>query len=133
MSEDAVIVMISNPTYIPILLCFSGLGKKIDTLSKQRDCSDVSAWKQSINNHIYWCAATTPDGNGEVMQAKWEMLPRHIQNIHTHEDNPLFSECGHGELEGDSRDRLWLTPGDEYMHTRRLRDRPVTHMFSTIF
>lgn len=60
---------------------------------------------------MYWCAATTPDGNGRMMQEKWKMLPLHIQNIHVNQSSELYEECGHGELEGEARDRLWLQPG----------------------
>ena len=60
---------------------------------------------------MYWCAASTPDGDGEVMQEKWKILPLHIQNIHENNDSGVYSDCGHGELEGDAKDRLWLDPG----------------------
>lgn len=60
---------------------------------------------------MYWCAATTPDGNGRMMQEKWKMLPLHIQNIHVNQSSELYKEFGHGELEGEARDRLWLQPG----------------------
>lgn len=62
---------------------------------------------------MYWCAASTPDGDGEVMKAKWQNVALHTQNIHTNSDNHLYSECGHGFLEGDSADRLWLERGLE--------------------
>jgi len=60
---------------------------------------------------MYWCAATTPDGNGQMMQEKWKILPLHIQNIHTNAQSDLHKECGHGQLEGDAANRLWLQPG----------------------
>ncbi|XP_068670468.1 uncharacterized protein [Montipora foliosa] len=88
-----------------------GLGKKIDKLAKKKECEDVAQWRQSISNHMYWCAASTPDGNGPLMQAKWEILPFHIQNVHADVNSNLYPECGHGELEGEARTRLWLIPG----------------------
>lgn len=84
---------------------YPGLGKKIDALGKKRDCRDVLEWRKSIVNHMYWCAASTPDGDGEVMKAKWQIVASHTQNIH---ENP---NCAHGILEGDSSDRLWLERG----------------------
>ena len=100
--------------YCPRLVAIfyqTGLSKKIDKLAKKKDCEDVGQWRQSISNHMYWCAASTPDGNRQLMQEKWKMLPLHIENIHSNPNNDVYSECGHGELEGEARDRLWLQPG----------------------
>lgn len=83
----------------------------MDKLAKRKDCGDVAEWRQSISNHMYWCAASTLDGDAELMVAKWRILPLHIQNIHHNEHNELHHECGHGELDEDARDRLWLLPG----------------------
>ena len=60
---------------------------------------------------MYWCAASTPDGDGEVMKAKWQIVALHTQNIHENPNCALYPECGHGILEGDSSDRLWLERG----------------------
>ena len=92
-------------------ISYPGLGKKIDALGKKRDCQDVSEWRRSIVNHMYWCAASTPDGDGELMKAKWQIVPLHTQNIHKNPNSALYPECGHGILEGDSSDRLWLERG----------------------
>lgn len=95
---------------INTIICTVGLAKKIDKIAKQKDCNDVGEWKQSICNHMYWCAASTPDGNGNLIKAKWEILPLHIQDIHRG-GNALYPRCGHGQLRGESRDRLWLEKG----------------------
>ncbi|CAH3147788.1 unnamed protein product [Porites lobata] len=97
--------------YFDIWHVSKGLCKKIDKLAKKKECEDVGEWRQSVSNHMYWCAATTPDGNGRMMQEKWKILPLHIQNIHVNQSSELYKECGHGELEGEARDRLWLQPG----------------------
>ncbi|CAH3143473.1 unnamed protein product, partial [Porites lobata] len=97
--------------YFDIWHVSKGLCKKIDKLAKKKECEDVGEWRQSVSNHMYWCAATTPDGNGRTMQEKWKILPLHIQNIHVNQSSELYKECGHGELEGEARDRLWLQPG----------------------
>ena len=88
-----------------------GLCKTIDKLAKRKDCEDVGPWRQSISNHMYWTAASTPNGDGLVMQEKWKMMALHIQNIHTNQNSDTHPECGHGELEGEARNRLWLQPG----------------------
>ena len=75
----------------------------------------MGKWRQSISNHMYWWAATTPDGDGQLIQEKWKILPFHIQNIHENGSSQLYPECGHGELEGDSRNRLWLEPGTKHI------------------
>ena len=93
------------------LIYYAGLGKKIDALGKKSDCRDVSEWRKSIVNHMYWCAASTPDGDGEVMKAKWQIVALHAQNIDKNPNSALHPECGHGTLEGDSCDRLWLERG----------------------
>ena len=94
-----------------ISLAYPGLCKKIDKLAKKKDYDEVGEWCQSISNHMYWCAASTPDGNGEVIQEKWKILPLHIQNIHVNAESDLYPECGRGNLQGDAADRLWLRPG----------------------
>lgn len=60
---------------------------------------------------MYWCAASTPDGDGELMKAKWQILPFHITNIHKNTACPLYKVCGHGRLQGEAKNRLWLKPG----------------------
>ncbi|CAL8388356.1 unnamed protein product [Boreogadus saida] len=56
-------------------------------------------------------AASTPDGNPAVMEAKWRSLVNHIQDIHDDHDTPAFSSCAHGPLDGDQRNKEWLDPG----------------------
>ncbi|XP_068692699.1 uncharacterized protein [Montipora foliosa] len=97
--------------YFDIWHVSKGLCKKIDKLAKKKECEDVGEWRQSISNHMYWCAASTPDGNGQMMQEKWKILPFHIQNTHENNNSQLYPECGHGELQGEAKDRLWLEPG----------------------
>ena len=44
-----------------------GLKKKLAKLSQYKDCEIVGAWIKSITNHMYWCAASAPDGDGQLM------------------------------------------------------------------
>lgn len=55
-------------------------------------------WKQSILNHLYWCAASS-HGDGEQVKAKWLSILKHVTNIHQ----------GHGPLE---EEREWLRRGN---------------------
>ena len=70
-----------------------GHGKKLDKLVTQKDCGIVKDWKKSIINHMYWCASSTPVGEGAVMLAKWNSLPNYLLNKHTDHDDALFPEC----------------------------------------
>jgi hypothetical protein len=82
-------------------------------LSKERDCEAVGKWIKSICNHMYWCAASTPTGDGEVMAAKWNSVTNHIQNIHQGHGQP-FDACSHGRLTGRERKKKWMKPGNYY-------------------
>ena len=74
-----------------------GFRKKLEALAKQKDCELVGQWQRIIINHMYWCVASTPDGSGELVKAKWLSLEHHIHNIHTRHST-LFPMCAHGEL-----------------------------------
>jgi solute carrier family 8 (sodium/calcium exchanger) len=94
-----------------LYLFIVGLKKKIVAASKQKDCAKLSKWTKSLTNHMYWVAASTPDGNGEVMLAKWESVDNHIHNVHEGHGH-LFPTCAHGQLEGDDQKKKWLKPGN---------------------
>lgn len=72
-------------------------------LSKYKDCDIVGAWIKSITNHMYWCAASAPDGDGIQMVTRWKSLMNHLCDQH--------DECYHLPL-GDRR-RKWFTPGND--------------------
>ena len=91
------------------LCIFAGLSKKIDRLAKVKECEDIGLWRQSIVNHLYYVAASTEDGNKTMIDAKWESLNNHVQNIHT-DHNTLHPRCHHDPLDGEERDKQWLAP-----------------------
>ena len=94
-------------------LCFFsylGLKKKLTAISKERECGDLGPWIQSISNHLYWTAASTPDGNGKVMLQKWQSVANHVINIHQHEGS-LFLSCQHGPPQDGDRRKKWLKRG----------------------
>ena len=47
-------------------------------LSKYKDCGIVGEWVKSIINHLHWCAASAPDGDGDQMVVRWQSLANHI-------------------------------------------------------
>ena len=68
-----------------------------------KDCDIVGAWMKSITNHMYWCAALAPDGDGIQMVTQWQSLMNHLCDQH--------DECYHLPL-GDRR-RKWFIPGND--------------------
>ncbi|XP_059904876.1 uncharacterized protein LOC132455147 isoform X3 [Gadus macrocephalus] len=94
--------------YFDVWHIAKSLGKALDAASKE--CDQLQLWRPAIVNHLYWTAASTPDGNPAVMEAKWRSLVNHIQDIHDH-DTPAFSSCAHGPLDEDQRNKEWLDPG----------------------
>ena len=44
------------------------LKKKLQKAVNNKDCEVVGEWTKSITNHMYWCAASSPDGDGEEME-----------------------------------------------------------------
>ena len=74
--------------------CNIGIKKKLCRLSNTSKCTIIAEWIKSITNHLYWCAASAPDGNGDDMVKRWKSLINHICDIH--------EDCYHLEL-GDQR------------------------------
>ena len=48
-----------------------------------------------------------PEGDGDMIVAKWKSLTGHIANVHTF-DSELFPRCLHGKL----RKKPWLKAGN---------------------
>lgn len=71
----------------------------------------VAKWKKSVVNHMFWCAASTDDDDGDLKAAKWLSITNHIMNKHSGHQSPLFSQCLHGRLHGRERKKKWLSPG----------------------
>ncbi|KAL2079798.1 hypothetical protein ACEWY4_025542 [Coilia grayii] len=69
-----------------------GISKKLEAISKQKDCEKLKKWMKSINNHIYWTAAGSTSGPERI--AKWAAILNHVRDVHTHED-PLYPKCEH--------------------------------------
>ena len=67
----------SQETYILIEeLCgfFLGLRKKLESVSKKSALKEIRPWINCIINHVYYCASTTPDGDPDIIEAKWRMF-----------------------------------------------------------
>ena len=79
----------------------TGIKKKLVKLSKYKDCELVGDWVKSITNHLYWCAASAPEGDGDEMTVRWKSLMEHLCDQH--------DQCYHLPL-GDRR-KKWFIPG----------------------
>ena len=69
----------------------SGLKKKVNAAG----CEEIKDWVQGIVNNVYWVAASTLDGIGDLMLAKFSSMVNHAMNVH-HHDSELFPQCVHG-------------------------------------
>ncbi|XP_039675675.1 uncharacterized protein LOC120571041 [Perca fluviatilis] len=81
-----------------------GISKKLEAISKQKDCEELKKWMKSINDHIYWTAAGSTSGPERI--AKWTAVLNHVRDVHTHED-PLYPECEH-VIRKTTDKRKWL-------------------------
>ncbi|XP_030277722.1 uncharacterized protein LOC115584440 [Sparus aurata] len=79
----------------------------MDKISKEKECQKLQKWMRSINNHIYWTAATSSTGPERV--AKWTSILNHVQDVHTHDD-PLYPKCLH-EVHQTRDKNKWLRAG----------------------
>ena len=84
-----------------------GLRKKLEAAAKVKDCDIIGHWQRSIINHLYWCVASTPSGDGELIKAKWLSLDNHVHNVHKHKSKN-FSKCAHGRLRRRDKNKKWF-------------------------
>ena len=94
-------------TNLSFVLTYVGLRKKLEALAKQKDCKLVGEWQRSIINHFYWCVASTPGGNCELVKAKWLSLENHIHGIHSGHGGE-FPDCAHADLSGSVPKKKWF-------------------------
>jgi hypothetical protein len=60
-----------------------------------------------IHRHLYSSAQTTIPGFEDLIVAKWKSNVRHMAGKHEDHPDPLFTTCGHEELE----ERKWIPMG----------------------
>ena len=68
----------------------------------------INVWIKPCENYFHWSAITTFSGNGLVIWAKFKSFLRHMINLHSDHDDPLFNRCAHDE---NIKHRKWLTKG----------------------
>ena len=82
--------------------------KTLKTISGKRNCAIVADWDTSIRRHLYWCATSTPDGNEDMVAAKFSSYINHVHNIH-HGHNEHYQDCMHADLVPGAR--RWIEEG----------------------
>ena len=101
---------VCSPGYILIAFFVffqQDISKKIEALAKKKTCAVLGNWKQSISNHLYWCAASS-NGDGEQVKAKWLSIANHVTYVHQGHST-AFPRCAHGALQ---QERQWLRRGN---------------------
>ncbi|XP_056100848.1 uncharacterized protein LOC130079563 [Rhinichthys klamathensis goyatoka] len=93
--------------YYDVWHMVKGLSKKLEKISREKDCSLVKKWRKSITNHLCWSASGADSGPERV--AKWTSIMNHIQDIHTHSD-PAFPRCQHEQRVSKDHSK-WFHPG----------------------
>lgn len=85
--------------------------KKLTAKAKEKGCSELGPWIQSISNHLWWCSATC-HGNAAILKEKWLSLLHHITNRHSWTANSHIHKCEHTPLAAeDVREIEWLRKG----------------------
>jgi hypothetical protein len=72
------------------------LKKKIAKQSIPMEFRGLLDWKNTVINHLYWCAATS-GGDGGMVEEKWLSILSHVVGMHEH-SGPLFPQCQHEPL-----------------------------------
>ncbi len=85
----------------------SEIRKVLSKMAKEKGMEIISEWIRPIENHLYWSALTTSNGDGRIIWAKFKSILDHVTNKHTGFDDPLFNKCAHGVI----APRKWLQRG----------------------
>ena len=67
------------------------------------DITEESEVEETDVDHLYWCAASSPEGDGNEMAVRWKSLMEHICDRH--------NECYHLPLGVEERRKKWFQPG----------------------
>lgn len=82
--------------------------KVLSKIAKFAGCEALSQWIRPCENHLYWSAMSTKDGNGAVIKAKFNSFLEHCINKHDKLKDPMFNKCVHHP---DIADGKWLLEG----------------------
>lgn len=77
----------------------------------------IGEWIRPIENHLYWSALTTSNGDGRIIWATFKSILCHIKNKHTGFNDPIFNKCAHDD---NISERKWLQPGQQSFNVSSL-------------
>jgi len=97
---------ILHPSTVYVFFLIQTSLRKLRYLPKKKSCAVLGDWKQSISNHLYWCAASR-SGDGKQVEAKWLSIFNHVTNVHEGHSE-TFPRCLHGPLPQEWK---WLRRG----------------------
>ncbi|XP_064631010.1 uncharacterized protein LOC135489542 [Lineus longissimus] len=83
--------------------------KKVLKIAKLKGCEIAAEWCKAITNHLYYVASNTPEGQSDLIIAKWKSLDNHLHNIHKGHGN-LFPKCGHGTRVSNELTKIITAP-----------------------
>ena len=95
-----------------MLLIILGLKKALKTASSLDKTGLITEWTTSIVNHLYWCAASTEEGqhSKDIILDKWKSLLNHICNKHTHAFEH-YKKCEHPRRKKGERKKKYFKRG----------------------
>lgn len=68
----------------------------------------IFAWKNSINNHLWWSAQTCK-GDSDILIEKFISILHHIKNEHKWMENGIWKFCEHDVLsKEDEKKKSWI-------------------------
>ena len=82
--------------------------KVLQKIAKKKGYDCLLEWIKPCANHLYWCATTTLNGDGQVIWDKFESFFSHIIDKHQDLTNKWFNRCARKE---NITDRKWLLEG----------------------
>lgn len=66
----------------------------------------MAPWLKAVVNHMYWYAASSTAGDGEMIATKWASLANHLFD-ENEGHSEIYLECTHDPLDGPNS-RQWL-------------------------
>ena len=85
--------------------------KKLASVSKKKDCAELSAWIRAVINHLWWCCASC-NGDVKELKEKWVSIMYHIRNKHRWENHEIYKHCQHSKLtKHEQKRKRWLKEG----------------------
>ena len=79
----------------------------LSKIAKIKGCEAVADWIKPCENHLYWSATSTFNGNGALIWSKFKSFLHHVLDMQINFQDPLFNRCEHNKLEP----RKWLESG----------------------